>query len=129
VCVADINVKKRNSIVEKVGVIKAKDKQAISIVMNYKGGKEVINNSKEVFSVFNNNENKDYKKNSEDKNTISKNRGDLGVSKVNNSNNKKKPSKVNISKSNDKDYTKASNNSKEVSVVKGDKNISRKESC
>jgi hypothetical protein len=79
--------------------------------------------------VFNNNKDKDYKKSSKDKDIISENRGDLGISKVNNSNNKEGPSKVNVSKSDNKDCTKAGNNSRKVSVVRGDKNISKRESC
>jgi hypothetical protein len=129
VCVANTNVKKRNSVVKKVSVVKAKDKQTVSIVINYKGDKEVINNNKKVFSTFDNNKDKNYKKSNKNKNVISKNKGGLGVNKVNGSNNKKGLSKVNINKSDDKDYIKTSNNSKEVSIVRGDKNISKKESC
>jgi hypothetical protein len=99
-CVVNISAKKENSIVKKVSVVKAKDKEAVSIVMNYKGNKEVINNSKKVFSTFNNNKDKDYKKSSKNKNIISKNKRGLGVSKVNGSNNKKGLSKVNISENN-----------------------------
>jgi hypothetical protein len=116
-------------VVKKGGVIKARDKQVISIVINYESGKKVINNSKKVFSAFNNNKDKNYKKSNKNKNIISENKGGLGISEVNGSNNKKGPSKVNVNKSDDKDYTKASNNSKEVSVIKGDKNIGEKESC
>jgi hypothetical protein len=127
-CVVNISAKKGNNIVKKVGVIKAKDKQAISVVMNYKGNKEVINNSKKVFSVFNNNKDKDYKKSNKDKDVISENKGDLGVSKVNSSNNKKELSKVNISKSDNKDCTKTGDNSRRVSIIRGNKNISKKKS-
>jgi hypothetical protein len=129
VCVTDISAEKRNNIVEKVSVIKARDKQAISIIINYKGNKKVINNSKKVFNTFNNSKDKDYKKSNKDKNIISENKEGLSVSEVNSSNNKKEPSKVNINKSDNKDYIKASNNSKEVSIIKGDKNISKRESC
>jgi hypothetical protein len=128
VCVADISTKKENNMVKKVSIIKAKDKQAISVIMNYKGGKEVINNSKEVFSVFNNNKNKDYKESNKDKDVVNKNKGGLGVSKVNSNNNKKRPSKVNVYKSNNKDCTKVSDNSKEVIIIRGNKNISKRES-
>jgi hypothetical protein len=127
-CVADISAKEGNNMVKKVSVIKAKDKKAVSIVTNCKSNEKVINNSKKVFSVFNNSKNKDYRKSSEDKNIISKNRGGLNINKVNSNNNKEEPSKVNINKSNNKDCTKASNNSKEVSTVRGDKNISEKRS-
>jgi hypothetical protein len=127
-CVVNTSAKKGNNVIEKVSVVKAKDKQAVSIIINYKGGKKVINNSKEVFNMFNNNKDKDYKKSNKNKNIISKNRGGLGVGKVNSSNNKKGPSKVNVNKSNNKDYTKANNNSKKVSTVKGNKNIGGKES-
>jgi hypothetical protein len=57
--------------------------------------------------VFDNSENKDYKKSSEDKNIISKNKGGLSVGEVDNSDNKKGLSKVNVSKSDDRDYTEA----------------------
>jgi hypothetical protein len=112
-CVADTSAKKGNNIVKKVSVIKARDKQAVNVVINCKDGKEVINNNKKVFNTFNNNKDKDYKKSNKDKNTI---------------NNKKGLSKVNISKSDDKDCIKAGNNSKKVSVIKGDKNINKRES-
>jgi hypothetical protein len=125
--VTDINAKEENSVIEKSSVIKARDKQAVNIVINYKGGKKVINNNKKVFNTFNNNKNKNYKKSSEDEDAISENRGGLDVSEVNNSNNKKGPSKVNINKSNNRDYTKAGDNNREVSVVKGDKNIGGRE--
>jgi hypothetical protein len=78
--------------------------------------------------VFNKNKDKDYKKSSKDKNIISKNRGGLNISEVNNSNNKKRLSKVNINKSNNKDCIKASDNSREVSIIKGNKNINKRES-
>jgi hypothetical protein len=110
-------------------VIKAKNKEAVNIVINYKGDKEVINNSKEVFNMFNNNKNKDYKKSSKDKNIVKKNRGGLGVNKVNSNNNKEGLSKVNVNKSNNKDYTKAGDDSKKVSTVRSNKNISEKGSC
>jgi hypothetical protein len=129
ICVANTSAKKRNNIVEKVGVVKARDKQAVSVVMNYKSGKKVINNNKKVFSMFNNNKDKDYKKSNKDEDTVSENKGGLGVSEVNSSNNKKGLSKVNINKNNNKDCTKAGDNSREVSAVKGDKNIGRKENC
>jgi hypothetical protein len=128
VCVADISAKKKNSIVKKVSVIKAKDKQAVSIVINYKSSKKVINNNKEVFNVFNNNKNKDYKKSNKNKNAISKNKGGLGVNKVNSNNNKKGLSKVNINKNNNKNCIKAGDNNKKVSIVRSDKNISKRES-
>jgi hypothetical protein len=127
-CVADTSAKKGNNIVKKVSVIKARDKQAVNVVINCKDGKEVINNNKKVFNTFNNNKDKDYKKSNKDKNTISKNKGGLDISEVNSSNNKKGLSKVNISKSDDKDCIKAGNNSKKVSVIKGDKNINKRES-
>jgi hypothetical protein len=127
--IINTSAKKGNNIVKKVSVIKARDKQAVSVVINYKSGKKVINNSKKVFSAFDNNKNKDYKKSSKDKNIISENREGLSVSKVNNSNNKKGPSKVNINKSNNRNYTKVSDNSREVNIVKSDKNISKRESC
>jgi hypothetical protein len=127
--VVNTSAKEKNSIIEKVSIIKARDKQAVNVVMNYKNNKEVINNSKKVFSVFNNNENKDYKESNKDKNIISKNRGGLDISKVNSSNNKKRLSKVNISKSNNREYIKAGNNNKEVSIIRSNKNISGKESC
>jgi hypothetical protein len=127
VYVADISAEKGNSMVEKVGVVKARDEQAVSVVINCKGGKEVINNSKKVFSAFNN-KNKDYKKSSEDKDAVSKNKGGLGVNKVNNSNNKKGPSEVNVNKSDDKDCIKAGDDSRGVSVIRGNKNIDRRES-
>jgi hypothetical protein len=126
--IVDTSAERGNNIVEKVSVVKARNKQAISVVMNYKSDKEVINNSKEVFNAFNNSKDKDYKKSNKDKNVISKNRGGLDVSEVNNNNNKKGPSKVNVSESDNKDYTKVGNNSRGVSAVKGDKNISGKES-
>jgi homoaconitase/3-isopropylmalate dehydratase large subunit len=129
VCVANISAKKGNNIVKKVDVVKAKDKQAINVVINYKDGKKVINNSKEVFNTFDNNKDKDYKKSNKNKNTVNKNKGGLGISKVNSSNNKKGLSKVNISKSNNKDCIKTGDNSRKVSVIRGDKNISEKESC
>jgi hypothetical protein len=129
VCVADISAERGNSIVEKVSVVKARDKQAVSVVINYKGGKKVINNSEKVFNTFNNNKNKDYKESNKDEDAVSENRGGLGVSEVNGSDNKKGPSEVNISKSNNKDYTKTGDNSKEVSVIRGDKNIGERESC
>jgi hypothetical protein len=129
VCIADISAKKGNNIIEKVSVIKAKDKQAVNIVINCKGNKKVINNSKKVFNTFNNSEDKDYKENNKNKDIISKNKEGLGISEVNNNNNKKEPSKVNINKSNNKDCIKAGNNSKKVSVIKGDKNISERKSC
>jgi hypothetical protein len=128
VCVTDISAEKENSMVEKVGVVKAKDEQAVNIVINCKGDKEVINNSKKVFSAFNNNKNKDYKESNKDENTVSENRGGLGVNKVNSSNNKKEPSEVNVNKSDNKDCTKAGDNSRGVSVVRGDKNIGKRES-
>jgi hypothetical protein len=116
-------------VVKKVGVVKARDKEAISIVINYKNSKKVINNSKEVFNTFNNNKDKDYKKSSKDKNIISKNRGGLGVSEVNGSNNKEGPSKVNVNKSDNKDCTETSDNNRGASVIRGNKNISKRESC
>jgi hypothetical protein len=126
--VTDTSAEKGNSIVKKVGVVKARDKQAINVVINCKGNKKVINNSKKVFSVFNNNKDKDYKKSSKDKDVISENGRGLDVAEVNGSDNKKGLSKVDISKSNNKDYTKAGNNSRKVSVMKDDKNISEKKS-
>jgi hypothetical protein len=81
-----------------------------------------------VFNAFNNNKDKDYKKSSKNKNVINKNREGLGINKVNNSNNKKRPSNVNINKSNNKDYTKTSDNSKRMSIIRGDKNIGKRES-
>jgi hypothetical protein len=129
VYVADISAEKGNSIVEKVSVIKARDKQAVSIIINCKSDKKVINNNKKVFNVFNNSENKDYKKSNKDKNIISKNRGDLSISEINSNNNKKGLSKVNVNKSDNKDCIKAGNNSRKVSVVRGDKNINKRESC
>jgi hypothetical protein len=129
VCVANISVKKENNIIEKVSIIKAKDKKTVNIVTNYKGNKKVINNNKKMFSTFNNNKNKDYKKSNKDKNMINKNKGGLSISKVNNNNNKEGLSKVNINKSNNKDYTKAGDNSRKVSVIRDNKNISEKESC
>jgi hypothetical protein len=122
-CVADISAKERNNIIKKVDVVKAKDKEAVSVVTNYKDNKKVINNSKKVFNTFNNNKDKDYKKSNKNKDIISKNRGGLGISKINGNNNKKKPNKVNISKSDNKDYTKAGNNSREASVIRSNKNI------
>jgi hypothetical protein len=127
--IADTSVKEGNDMVKKVGVVKAKDKQAVSIVINCKGGKEVINDNKKVFSAFNNSKDKDYKKSNKDKNTVSENKRGLGVSKVNSSDNKKRPSKVNVSESDNKDCIKAGNNSRRVSAVKDDKNIGEKESC
>jgi hypothetical protein len=110
-------------------VVKARDKKAVNVVTNYKGGEKVINNSKKVFSMFNNNKDKDYKKSSENKNVISKNKEGLDINKVNSSNNKKRLSKINVSKSNNKNCTKTNNNSKKASVIRGDKNINRKGSC
>jgi hypothetical protein len=101
-CVINTSAKRGNDIIEKVSIVKAKDKQAISIVINCKGDKKVINNNKKVFNVFDNNKDKDYKKSNKDKNVISENKGGLGVSEVNKSNNKKGLSKVNISKSNNR---------------------------
>jgi hypothetical protein len=109
-------------------VVKARDKQAVSVVINYESSKEVINNSKEVFNTFNNSKDKDYKESNKDEDIISKNRGGLGVNKVNSSNNKKGPSKVDINKSDNRDCTKAGDNSREVGVVKSDKNISGRKS-
>jgi hypothetical protein len=129
VYVIDISVKEKNNIVEKINVVKARDKQAVNVVINYKGDKEAINNNKKVFNVFNNSKDKDYKKSSENKDAISKNRGGLGVSEVNSSNNKKRLSEVNVNKSDNKDYIKTGDNSREVSTVRGDKNISEKKSC
>jgi hypothetical protein len=126
VYVADISAKGKNSIIEKVSIIKAKDKEAVSVVTNYKGNEKVINNSKKVFNMFNNNKNKDYKKSSKNKNIISKNKKGLDINEVNSSNNKKELSKVNISESNNKDCTKTSDNSKEVSIVKSNKNIDKR---
>jgi hypothetical protein len=126
--IANISAEEENNIIEKVSIIKARDKQAVSVIINCKGDKKVINDNKEVFSVFNNNKDKDYKESNKDKDAVSENKGGLGVDKINNSNNKKGPSKVNISKSNNKDCTKADNNSREVSAVKNDKNISGRES-
>jgi hypothetical protein len=128
VYVTDISAKKENSIVKKVGVVKAKDKQTVNIVINCKDSKKVINNNKKVFSTFNNNKNKDYKKSNKDKDIISKNRGGLSVNKVNNSNNKKGLNKVNVNKSNNKDCIKTGDNSRKVSIIKGNKNINRRES-
>jgi hypothetical protein len=73
-CVTNISAEKGNNIVEKVSVIKARNKQTISIVINYKGDKKVINNNKKVFSTFNNNKDKDYKKSNKDKDAVSKNK-------------------------------------------------------
>jgi hypothetical protein len=128
-CVADISAEKRNNVVKKVGVIKAKDKEAINIVINYKDSKEVINNSEKVFSAFNNNKDKNYKKSNKDKDIISKNKEGLSVSEINNNNNKEELSKVNVNKSNNKDCTKADDNSRKASVIKSDKNISGRGSC
>jgi hypothetical protein len=128
VCVANTNTEKENSIIKKVSVIKAKDKQAVSVVIKYKDNKEVINNNKKEFNVFNNNKDKDYKESNKDKNIISKNKKGLSINKINNSNNKKELSKVNVNKSNNKDYTKAGDNSKEVSAVKDNKNIDGRKS-
>jgi hypothetical protein len=124
--VANTSAKEENNVIEKINVVKAKDKKAVSIVINYKGDKEVINNSKKVFSTFNNNKDKNYKKSNKDKDIISKNKRGLNISKINSSNNKEGPSKVNINKSDDKDYIKAGNNSREASTVRGDKNIGGK---
>jgi hypothetical protein len=126
--VVNISAKEGNSVVEKVSVVKARDKQAVSVVMNYKGGKEVINNSEEVFSAFNNNKDKDYRKSSKDKDAVNKNGGGLGVGEVNSGDDKKGPSKVNVYKSDDKDYTKAGSDNKRVITVRGDKNIGGRES-
>ena len=126
--VVDTSAKKGNNIVKKVSVVKAKDEQAVSVIMNCKGSKKVINNSKKVCSTFNNSKDKDYKKSNKNKDAISENKEGLGVSEVNNSNNKKRLSKVNISKSDNKDYTTADNNSREVSIVRGNKNIGARES-
>jgi hypothetical protein len=115
-CVANTSAKKKNSMVKKVSVIKAKDKQAVNIIINYKDSKKVINNSKEVFSVFNNSKDKDYKKSNKDKNTINKNKRGLDVSEVNRSNNKKRLSKVNVSKSNNR---KESNKNKDDNKEEG----------
>jgi hypothetical protein len=100
--VTDISAKKENNIIKKVSVVKAKNKQAISVVINYKGDKKVINNNKKVFNTFNNNKDKDYKESNKDKNIISKNKEGLSVSKVNRNNNKKGLSKVNVNKSDNK---------------------------
>jgi hypothetical protein len=128
VYIANISIKEENNIIEKVSIIKAKDKQTVSVIINCKGDKKVINNNKKVFSTFNNNKDKNYKKSNKNENTISKNREGLSVSEVNSNNNKKRLSKVNINKSNNKDYTKVDNNSRRVSIIKDDKNIGKKES-
>jgi hypothetical protein len=125
-CVTNTSVKKRNNIIEKVSIIKAKNKEAVSIVINCKGDEKVINNNKKVFSTFNNNKDKDYKKNSKDKNVINKNKEGLGVDKVGGNNNKKGLSKVNVNKSDNKDYIKTGDNSREVSIIRGNKNINRR---
>jgi hypothetical protein len=129
VCVADTSAKEGNSVVEKVSVVKARDEQAVSVVMNYKSSKEVINNSKGVFSAFDDNEDKDYRESNKDKDAVNENKGGLGVGEIDKSDDKEGLSEINISKSDNKECTKAGNNSGRVSAVKGDKNIGRRESC
>jgi hypothetical protein len=46
--------------VEEISVVKARDKGIVSIFINYKVSKDVVNNGEEVFSIFNNSGDKDY---------------------------------------------------------------------
>jgi hypothetical protein len=45
---------------EEIGVVKAKDKGIISVFIDYEVSKDIINNSEEVFSAFDNSGDKDY---------------------------------------------------------------------
>jgi hypothetical protein len=41
-------------------VVKAKDKGIVNIFIDYKVGKDVVNNGEEVFNMFNDSRDKDY---------------------------------------------------------------------
>jgi hypothetical protein len=127
-CVADTSAEGGNGVVEKVGVVEARDEQAVSVVINCEGGKEVIDDSEEVFSAFDDSEDEDYRESSEDEDAVSENGGGLGVGEVDGSDDEKGPSEVDVGESDDGDCTEAGDDSGGVSAVRGDKNIGGRES-
>ena len=100
--ITNTSINRWNNIVKEINIVKYRDEEVtkviinkvievvinkgIKVVINNEVSKEVINNNKEVFSVFNDSRDKDYRENSKD--IVEDNEGGLSEVEINRSNNK-----------------------------------------